>query len=174
MLVYKGVVRRISTNHPKGHFYVVRSPIGDGKYQVAVKHETELNNLEGDKKMIHQIAKTCHNVNKAYCESIGDMTQPTWDEAPEWQRKSAVNGVLFHLDGERSPDESHISWMKEKVEDGWVYGEVKDPIMKTHPCIVDYSALPLEQRTKDYLFKAVVDSFKAKAVETIEEENKND
>src|SRR5690606_38533513 len=99
------------------HFYVVRSPIGGGKYQVAVKHESQLNNVEGNKNMIHQIAKTCHNVNKAYCESIGDTSQPTWEEAPEWQRQSAIEGVLFHLKADRSPSESHVNWMKDKAKD---------------------------------------------------------
>jgi hypothetical protein len=50
--------------------------------------------------------------------------------------------------------------MKEKVDLGWVYGEVKDAEKKTHPCILPYDELPLQQRTKDYLFKQVVDSLK--------------
>ncbi|ALV20752.1 RyR domain-containing protein [Carnobacterium antarcticum] len=107
---------------------------------------------------IKQIAKVCHNVNKAYCESIGDDTQTTWEEAPNWQQKSAVSGVLFHLENDVTPEQSHENWLKDKVEDGWVYGDTKDVELKTHPCIVPYDDLPIEQRTKDFLFKAVVDS----------------
>lgn len=110
--------------------------------------------------MIELIAKACHEVNKAYCESIGDKSQPSWEDAPEWQKESAIVGVQFHLSGDRSPEDSHQSWSEQKVADGWVYGEVKDPVAKTHPCLVPYYQLPLEQRTKDYLFKSVVDSFK--------------
>ena len=69
-------------------------------------------------------------------------------------------GVLFHLENEVTPEQSHVSWMREKTDNGWVYGEVKDPENKTHPCIVDYDKLPQEQRVKDHLFKAIVDSFK--------------
>lgn len=106
------------------------------------------------------IAKMCHNVNKAYCEATGDLSQPSWEDAPDWQKESALAGVLFHLDKEVTPEQSHISWMKEKSDNGWVYGEVKDPESKTHPCMVDYEDLPQEQRVKDHLFKAIVDSFK--------------
>lgn len=106
------------------------------------------------------IARFCHNINKAYCESIGDMSQPTWEDAPDWQKDSAMNGVMFHLGKNVEPEESHENWMAEKVADGWVYGEVKDPEKKTHPSLVPYEELPTEQKTKDYLFKAVVDTFK--------------
>ena len=106
------------------------------------------------------IAKMCHNVNKAYCEATGDLSQPSWEDAPDWQKESALAGVLFHLEQEVTPEQSHISWMKEKADNGWVYGEVKDPGNKTHPCMVDYKDLPKEQRVKDHLFKAIVDSFK--------------
>lgn len=46
--------------------------------------------------------------------------------------------------------------MEEKVNDGWVYGEVKDADKKTHPCIVPYNELPEFQKKKDHLFIAIV------------------
>ena len=46
------------------------------------------------------IAKVAHTVNKAYCETLGDYSQPSWDEAPEWQKASALQGVEFHLNNE--------------------------------------------------------------------------
>jgi hypothetical protein len=57
-----------------------------------------------------------------------------------------------------TPEASHESWMAEKVAAGWVYGPTKDPVAKTHPCIVAYSELPPEQRAKDHLFGAIVRS----------------
>lgn len=107
-----------------------------------------------------RIAELCHNVNKAYCESIGDMSQPTWEEAPEWQTSSAITGVEYHLNNDVTPEMSHESWLKQKLSEGWVYGKVKDPITKEHPCIMRYDQLPKYQRTKDMLFKAVCDTFK--------------
>ncbi|MFS0776233.1 RyR domain-containing protein [Neobacillus sp. 3P2-tot-E-2] len=109
---------------------------------------------------LEKVAEICHNVNKAYCESQNDFSQPTWEEAPEWQKSSAINGVRFHLENDVTPEMSHENWLKQKLEEGWVYGKVKDAEAKTHPCIMRYEELPKYQRTKDSLFKSVVDSFK--------------
>jgi hypothetical protein len=105
-----------------------------------------------------QIAEVCHEVNRAYCQAIGDNSQPEWIHAPEWQRVSAIGGVNAHIGSglEMTPEGSHESWMKQKIADGWKHGPVKDAEKKEHPCMVSYSELPVEQRTKDYLFRAVV------------------
>jgi hypothetical protein len=108
---------------------------------------------------IQNIAQVAHELNKAYCESIGDNSQPDWGEAPEWQRSSAVNGVLFHIENpSASPSASHDSWLKQKTEEGWKYGSVKDADKKEHPCFVPYEELPTEQKSKDYIFKQTVKS----------------
>ena len=108
-----------------------------------------------------EIAELCHQVNKAYCESLGDFSQPNWENAPEWQKKSAINGVEYHLTNENTkPEDSHNSWLKEKEADGWKYGKIKDPVKKEHPCFVPYEQLPKEQQAKDYIFKAICDFFK--------------
>ncbi|WP_393965208.1 RyR domain-containing protein [Exiguobacterium sp. S22-S28] len=113
-----------------------------------------------DKLTIELIAKTCHNVNKAYCESVNDFSQPTWEDAPEWQQTSAILGVEYHLENDVTPEMSHENWLKQKLKEGWVYGKEKDAELKTHPCMKRYEELPKFQRTKDALFKSVVDSFK--------------
>ena len=96
---------------------------------------------------VHDIAEVAHEVNRAYCQSIGDHSQPTWKEAPEWQKESAVNGVDYHLASQwATPEESHNNWMRNKTADGWIYGTVKDAEAKTHPCMVPYDQLPAEQR----------------------------
>jgi hypothetical protein len=109
---------------------------------------------------IVKIAKLAHQVNKAYCEAIGDNSQVTWDEAPHWQKESAINGVKYHIENPNiTPKMSHENWCKEKEKDGWTYGDVKDPIKKEHPCMKPYSELPKEQKIKDYLFKTICDFF---------------
>jgi hypothetical protein len=106
------------------------------------------------------IAKVAHNVNRAYCQAINDDSQPTWETAPEWQKRSAINGVNAHRTNPAMTAEmSHESWLQEKLADGWKYGAVKNPDTKEHPCCVDYAQLPEGQKIKDYLFKAVVESF---------------
>lgn len=110
---------------------------------------------------IEQIAQVAHEINKAYCESIGDNSQPSWEDAPEWQKSSAKVGVVFHLENpDASPSASHESWLKQKTEEGWKYGPVKDADKKEHPCFVPYSQLPKEQQSKDFLFRQVIHSLK--------------
>ena len=103
------------------------------------------------------IARACHEANRAYCQALGDMSQPAWDDAPEWQRSSALMGVRLHLNNpDAGPQASHESWMAQKVAEGWVYGPTKDPEAKTHHCIVPFDQLPREQQAKDFIFRAVV------------------
>lgn len=110
--------------------------------------------------VVEFVARVAHEVNRAYCVSIGDNSQLPWDESPIWQRDSARVGVKAHTANDMTPEQSHESWLEHKRADGWQYGEVKDVEAKTHPCFRPYSELPVEQRTKDYLFKAVVEQFK--------------
>ena len=110
---------------------------------------------------IHQIAKVAHEVNRVWCEFNGEL-QPSWADAPEWQRSSAMNGVRFHLENPDAGDAaSHDSWMAEKVAAGWVYGPLKDPYASppTHPCIVPFEQLPPAQQFKDRLFRTIVHAF---------------
>lgn len=105
------------------------------------------------------IAAMVHSANKAWCELNGDFSQPSWDNAPDWQKSSAMNGVTFHqMHPEAGDSASHDSWMEEKIANGWVYGEDKDPdaTPPTHPCIVAFDLLPLVQRKKDAIFRAIV------------------
>lgn len=107
---------------------------------------------------VEEIAMLAHSVNKAYCISIGDYSQPEWELAPDWQRNSAIAGVNAHIDSglKMLPEDSHTSWFKQKQEEGWTYGPVKDAEHKYHPCMVAYENLPVTQKTKDYLFREIV------------------
>lgn len=102
-----------------------------------------------------QIARICHEANRAYQIELDEVPSPPWRDAPNWQRVSAVEGVTAALEG-RTPEESHQGWMRHKINDGWTYGEVKDGTAKTHPCLVEYDELPEEQKVKDHLFLSIV------------------
>lgn len=107
------------------------------------------------------IAKSCHEANRVWCQANGDDSQKHWQDAEQWQRDSAINGVDFRINNpDAGHDAQHNSWMKEKVDAGWVYGEIKDAEKKTHPCIVPFDELPEFQRKKDALFCAIVDALK--------------
>lgn len=120
-----------------------------------------LNNILGA--VLEQAAVTAHEVNRAYCQSIGDNSQPAWEDAPDWQKDSARAGVLGIAEGNiTTPEQAHESWCKQKLDDGWKYGATKDPEKKEHHCLVPYDQLPPEQRTKDALYFAVVTSLVAR------------
>lgn len=116
-----------------------------------------MNRITDKLELIRICAEYAHETNRLYCVSIGDNSQPYWDKAPEWQKNSAIAGVQGVLLG-NSPEQSHQGWLLQKQQDGWVYGEVKDPnaTPPTHPCIMPYAQLSDEQRAKDTLFVSAV------------------
>lgn len=106
---------------------------------------------------VEHAARMAHEANRGYCEFLGDYSQPAWESAPQWQKDSAKNGVrAIAADPTLTPRKSHEGWMKQKTEEGWTYGPVKEPDIKEHPCMVPYDYLPTAQRAKDYIFGAIV------------------
>ena len=101
--------------------------------------------------LTEDIAKICHEANSAYCVALGDPILP-WDAVKD----SVIDGVNNFLNHpEITPEQSHDNWLIGKLLDGWIYGEVKDLSLKTHPCLVEYSKLPEAQKVKDQLFLSI-------------------
>lgn len=126
--------------------------------------ETEITNSDGILLPLEEVSKdakisacarAAHEANRAYCLALGDGSQPPWENAPDWQRNSAVQGVYGVLAG-NGPEESHAGWLAQKVADGWKLGPLKDPAKKEHPCMKPYAELPREQRLKDSIFVGTV------------------
>jgi hypothetical protein len=112
-----------------------------------------------NERQILTIASVCHEANRAWCIHHGDYSQKPWSEAEQWQKDSAIRGVEFAIHG-ATPEQQHDAWMQDKRRDGWVYGPIKDPAKKEHPCMVPYDQLPIEQRAKDEIFIGMVAAFK--------------
>jgi hypothetical protein len=107
------------------------------------------------------IAKVCHEANKGICETAGDMSQKSWEEAAEWQKEATINNVTHHImNPNETAEASHLAWVKDKLNAGWKYGPIKDPEKKEHPCLVPYQELPFEQRVKDVVFSVIVNQLK--------------
>lgn len=114
-----------------------------------------------DELKVLYIAKACHEANRVWCQANDDESQKNWQDAEQWQRDSAIMGVIFRLNNPNAgEDAQHNAWMKDKLNEGWVYGEVKDSVNKTHPCLVPFNELPEFQQKKDRLFCAIVDALK--------------
>ena len=110
--------------------------------------------IEIDEVKLEACARACHEANRAFCIAIGDTSQARWEDAPQWQRSSAINGVRGVIAGD-GPEQSHESWLADKEASGWKYGPVKDAEKKEHPCCVSYAELPDEQKHKDGVFVGV-------------------
>ena len=50
---------------------------------------------------------------------------------------------------EQLAENVHENWAKARLEEGWVYGPVRDDAQKTTPCLVPYAELPKEERAYD-------------------------
>lgn len=120
---------------------------------VTDKSSFEVCREQDEDPLVVQAARIAHEVNRTLCEIIGEPTVPTWDEAPAWHQSSTLAGVLGVLaNPDITPEQSHENWVAHKRSEGWVYGERKDTEKKTHPCMVDYDQLPIEQKAKDLMF----------------------
>jgi hypothetical protein len=110
--------------------------------------------------MVWLVARTCHEVNRAFCSEILRHRGPSWEDASEETRLSAYEGVRRFLDNPSITGQSmHQSWMDRKVELGWQYGPVKDEERKEHPCCLPWAQLDTRDRAKDELFLSVCRGF---------------
>jgi hypothetical protein len=107
---------------------------------------------------ITQIAQTVHEIQKSFCESIGDYSLPAWEVAGDMQRNT-IQGVVDLLNNTAAAAGfSHEQWMKNKINDGWKLGPVKNWETKEHPALIPFAELPVHEQTKDYLFVQTVRS----------------
>lgn len=110
---------------------------------------------------VADVARICHEANRAIQHIAGDPDpSPPWDDAPAWQRGSAIQGVQTALAGDLDPEAHHQAWCDAKTAEGWTWGPTKDPVAKTHPCLVPYDELPVRQQAKDRVFLAVVETLR--------------
>lgn len=105
-----------------------------------------------------EIARVCHEANRAVTQIVADVpVQPNWDCADADMKTSSVNGVAFALNNPNATaEQQHEAWCVERRAQGWVFGEKKDPIAKTHPALRPFAELPLGTRQKDAVFRAIV------------------
>ena len=81
-----------------------------------------------------------------------------WEERDEDFRDQMIEVVEDYLKMDKlpTPEEAHDSWVKAYEKMGWKYGEKRDPVLKTHPDMVPFDALPLDEQQKDAIFLAFV------------------
>ena len=50
---------------------------------------------------------------------------------------------------EKIAENVHENWAFSRIKEGWVYGEERNDVKKTTPCLVPYSELPESEREYD-------------------------
>lgn len=43
----------------------------------------------------------------------------------------------------------HEVWARNRMDEGWTYGPVRDDALRQHPCLVPYDELPESEKTYD-------------------------
>lgn len=118
----------------------------------------EIDGVSGSK--VEVIAELAHNINVEYTRGMGENNAfklMPWGALSNMAQSSMRHGVRLHLKNpDAGPQAGHEEWLRYKVEQGWVYGELKDEVAKTHPCIMPFDQLPKEQQAKDHIFRAAV------------------
>jgi hypothetical protein len=119
-------------------------------------------------KKILIIATVAHAMNAAVQAALGQKVE-SWGSVPEEIRQSMIAGVTYNLDNpDVTPEQGHEAWRKYRAAQGWVYGEIKDLEAKTHPNMVPFDELPIQERLKDHLFRAAVHALKDLPLEVVE------
>jgi RyR domain len=80
-----------------------------------------------------------------------------WNEREEVFRTQFLDVIemMTGPDRKSDPEELHNDWWDKYIEMGWTYGEVRDPVAKTHPDMVPFADLGWEERNKDAVFVAL-------------------
>ena len=67
----------------------------------------------------------------------------------------------------------HETWAKERMSQGWTWGEVRDDKKRTHPCLVPYDELSEEEKEFDRITSQETLRFILKYGFRIEKNKKN-
>jgi hypothetical protein len=78
-----------------------------------------------------------------------------WEELGSDARASVIAGVRQARSGV-TPRGLHEAWVEYRRLEGWLPGEAKDPVLRTHPNLVPWDELDPAERDKDVLFLMVV------------------
>ena len=55
---------------------------------------------------------------------------------------------IFKL-AEQLAENTHDIWALQRINNGWKYGEERNDVVKTHPCLVPYPDLPESEKKYD-------------------------
>jgi len=113
-----------------------------------------------DENAIWNIAKIVWEADKGFVEMASLIEVPHWEEAEDWQRDKVCSDVAYLLEYENAPESAlHDIWVDAMREHGWKHGEKIDKEQHTHPHLLPYNELPIEEKIRNNLMWTLVRKF---------------
>jgi hypothetical protein len=109
---------------------------------------------------IKACAHAAYEANRAWDESLGGVAEAPWDHLTEAQKEDIYLSVTGVVHDDHDSKRSHDAWISRKLAKGWSLGP-KDAGKKTHPCLVEWEQLPIEQQFKDDLWVTLIKTMAA-------------
>jgi hypothetical protein len=108
---------------------------------------------------VDEITKIIYEAIRLEAEWSGRSIVPEpWKKRDKAFRDQMIKVVEKYLKIGKlpTPEEAHNSWVKAYKKMGWKYGKKRDSVLKTHPNMVSFHDLPLDEQQKDAIFLAFV------------------
>lgn len=105
--------------------------------------------------LAEQAARVAYEATCALANTVGVDFSVGWEHFQDKSR--IIDAAKFIIANPNAGDEGeHEAWLAARKLDGWHYGETVDRAHKLHPAIVPFDELPVADRRRDRLFRAVV------------------
>ncbi len=107
-----------------------------------------------------EVAKECHIANNNLMVTNNEIPNPIdWNDLSTHTKHINISSVKKIYDNPSiTAKDIHDEWMKNKIKDGWKYGDVKDDELKTHHLIVDFDKMNDVDKMKDQIFIDIVNN----------------
>lgn len=94
------------------------------------------------------LARICHEAHLALRIGLNASADDMhFDALPQWRKDMVTRQVRLFREG-KGPREVHQAWIETMTAQGWRYGTSRNLIQKTHPDMVPYDQLPVEEKAK--------------------------
>jgi len=100
---------------------------------------------------VDAVARIVHNAQRDLGYWLDDPYPPApYDAIPEAAR-APVQSLVRLIAGGYPAEYVQEMWVEKMTQEGWIWGPDKDPVRKTHPCMVEWRFLPSWEKKKVHL-----------------------
>lgn len=106
------------------------------------------------------LAEVSYEAVQSFNEAVGEVRGNSWAFASVEDQSQFRHAVASKLRYPSSPQQTHASWLRSQVDQGWKFGKVFSEEAKTNPNLLPYEALPDTVRIKDALLHSVISTLR--------------